>query len=165
MVKRKIESALNELRARDYFLLEADTNERSITHKLAEYLQQEFPQMDVDCEYNRHGRETKIIQVPRDNVNWDDTEARTVFPDIIIHKRGIDESNLLVVEVKKSSNPQTREFDRIKLMAFTAYPYNYQFGLLLEISVNGKPDKLQWYPKNVNEQEKEEGVANGWTRL
>ena len=43
----------------DFYLLEIGTNERSVAHKLAEYLQQEFPNRHVDCEYNRHGERIK----------------------------------------------------------------------------------------------------------
>lgn len=139
-----METALRKLRSNDSFLIQANTNERTISHKIAEYLQEEFPTRNVDCEYNRHGEEIKELEVPRDSINWDDTEAKTVFPDIIIHQRNTDEHNLLVIEVKKSSNAR-RQFDEIKLMSFTKDPYNYNFGLFLEINMNGPNDRLIWY--------------------
>jgi hypothetical protein len=52
-VERKVKCSINKLMEFDDFLLEKDVNERSITHKLAEYMQQEFKDWDVDCEYNR----------------------------------------------------------------------------------------------------------------
>ncbi len=144
-VRQKVQRALNRLRESDCFLIQANTNERTISHKLAEYLQAEFLPLKVDCEYNRHGEEIKRLEVPRDNINWDDTEARTVFPDIVVHERGNDEQNLLVIEVKKSSNAQNQQFDRIKLMAFTMPPYRYRFGLFLIISMDITPDYMKWY--------------------
>ncbi len=43
----------------DYFLVKNDVHERAMTHKLAEYLQLQFPDYDVDCEYNRVGEKRK----------------------------------------------------------------------------------------------------------
>ncbi len=145
-VKQKVQTALKRLREQDTFLIQANTNERTISHKLGEYLQVEFPRLKVDCEYNRHGDEIKRLLVPRDNINWDDTEARTVFPDIIVHERNNDKNNLLVIEVKKSSNKRN-EFDESKLEAFTKEPYSYSFGLFLEISMTNTDDSLKWYSK------------------
>src|SRR4030042_3754738 len=51
-IEYKIKIALGILFKNDSFLLEKDVNERSISHKLAEYLQEQFPDYDVDCEYN-----------------------------------------------------------------------------------------------------------------
>ena len=51
-VKERLETALKKLYVRDSYLLEHLAHERSITHKLGEYLQQLFPDYDVDCEYN-----------------------------------------------------------------------------------------------------------------
>ena len=110
-----VKSSLQKLRRLDKHLLDININERSITHKLAEYLKEYFPEFNVDCEYNRFKDIVKTIKLPNERINWNDTEAKTVFPDIIIHKRGIEEDNLLVIEVKKSSNVNSGDFDRIKL--------------------------------------------------
>ena len=75
-VKRRVIAAICALYRHDRELLDVDANERSITHKLAEHLQREFPGWHVDCEYNRVGREPRRL------------EAKTVFPDIIVHRRG-----------------------------------------------------------------------------
>src|SRR5258708_925486 len=45
---------IGELFAKDLCLLQIDVSERAITHKLAEYLQQRIPYLNVDCEYNRN---------------------------------------------------------------------------------------------------------------
>ena len=138
-------AALNRLRVQDLFLIQANTNERTISHKLAEYLQAEFPTLNVDCEYNRHGNEIKRLEVLNDNTLWDDTEAKTVFPDIIVHERNSDRNNLLVIEVKKSSNPRNNHFDEDKLIAFTMEPFQYKFGLFLKISMRDTNDSLKWF--------------------
>jgi len=58
-IKEKVEYCLQILREKDRDLLDIDVNERTITHKLAEYLQNQFPSYDVDCEYNRYEKDTK----------------------------------------------------------------------------------------------------------
>jgi hypothetical protein len=87
-------------------LLCIDVNERSITHKIAEYLQYNFKEWNVDCEYNRLGDKVKTLPKPI-KTNSNDTDAKTIFPDIIVHKRGKNE-NLLVIEVKKVGNTSER---------------------------------------------------------
>jgi len=139
-VKRKVERAIEILRKNDSFLIDNNANERSISHKLAEYLQQEFKEWHVDCEYNRIGDLIKKIEVPKDTITWDDTEQKTVFPDIIVHKRNTPD-NLLVIEIKKSNNTVKRDLDKRKLIAFTKDSngtedsYNYKFGFFICFNV------------------------------
>jgi hypothetical protein len=148
IVKEKVEAALRKLRSQDSFLIQMDTNERAISHKLAEYLQEEFLDWNVDCEYNRHGcdvKKLKNVSVPNESIGWDEPEAKTIFPDIIVHRRNTDENNLLIIEVKKSSNTVSRKTDKDKIIVLTKDEYRYRFGLLLEISVNNAADTLEWY--------------------
>lgn len=120
-VRRKLDKCLTTLLDRDRELLELDVNERSLAHKLAEYLQCEFPDWNVDCEYNRKFSIPKRLQghpFTTSDVPTDDTSGRTVYPDIIVHRRGVDD-NHLVVEIKKRSNRDDLEIDRGKLEGFT----------------------------------------------
>jgi len=98
-VKQKIIRAYRKLLRHDFYLLQVAANERSITHKFAEYLQREFPSYNVDCEYNRIGNDTKkldgllselkkVFSESKKEVPLDDEDATTVFPDIIVHHRG-----------------------------------------------------------------------------
>jgi hypothetical protein len=112
----RLSRAIGQLFANDRILFEFDVNERTLTHKLAEYLQQEFPEYNVDCEYNRNLSNIKTLKLPNSPNPWDDTEARTVFPDIIVHRRGTN-TNILVIEAKKTSGGD-EAFDLDKLRAF-----------------------------------------------
>jgi len=58
-IKEKVFNNIRLLIKNDFYLLEIGANERSVAHKLAEYLKQEFPNRHVDCEYNRHGERIK----------------------------------------------------------------------------------------------------------
>lgn len=43
----------------------------------------------------------------------------SVAPDIVVHQRRTDVNNLLVVEIKKASNTESKEYDNLKLQLFT----------------------------------------------
>ena len=118
-------------------LLTQDPNERSLTAKFAAYVQVEFAEWDVDCEYNRDGYYPKRLQLPVESVRSDDTQARTVFPDIIVHQRG-HPSNLLVLEAKKAHTANGGLRDRVKLQAFLRQ-LEYRFGAMLTFRTRG-PD-------------------------
>ncbi|WP_162999325.1 hypothetical protein [Burkholderia sp. Nafp2/4-1b] len=116
---RKIfESAIDSLCEVDRYLLRVDASERSISHRLAVHLTSRFPDFDVDCEYNRAGFEVKRLALRERTVRDYELEAVTVFPDIVVHKRGNNEFNLLVAEMKKSSSNVSHDYDFEKLRAF-----------------------------------------------
>ena len=144
-LKQRIDDAIEKLRQKDGVLLNIDVNERTISHKLAGYIQIELEGYSVDCEYNRYLYSTKILKIPKDPIRWKDLEAKPIFPDIIIHKRLSNDENLLVIEMKKLSNRQDRFFDKSKVKALTLPPFNYKFGLFLEIDVAKTNDSFEWY--------------------
>ena len=116
---QRIESALEQLLENDAVLLDIDVNERTIMYRLAMYVQQQFPDKHVDCEYNRDDVEPKRIQHLGLYPDAEDTEMKTAFPDLIIHERGTA-TNYLVCEAKKSSNHANRDSDYAKLRGYKA---------------------------------------------
>jgi hypothetical protein len=126
---------------RDSYLLEVNANERSMTHKFAEYLQDEFPDFNVDCEFNRQGSLPKELYITvASDIAENDEDAQTVFPDIIVHHRG-ERGNLLVIEAKKSGRDDTR--DRKKLDAFKAdEDYQYEYAVRMRFVTGKHPDIL-----------------------
>ena len=98
-IKEKIERAIRMLLKNDLFLLMNNLEELTISHKLAEYLQQEFPDWHVDVEYNRNKEQLKRL------------EEELFRPDIIVHIRNTN-NNLLAVEIKKSNNLKTLHVDK-----------------------------------------------------
>lgn len=113
--KRIIIRTLEKFLKEDSYLSDVDANERSQTHKIAEYLQQILPEYNVDCEYNRNLRQEKtlnffeIVNKIKDFLEDDSSsnelaghERTTVLKllEMITHRNIIaDESN----------NPQTRD--------------------------------------------------------
>lgn len=110
--------AIDRLIYVDRLLLELDANECSINHRLAVYIEAVFPGWNVDCEYNRREKDPKELDLPRDDVDWEDTEAKSIYPDIVVHIRGKPLLNLLVVEVKKSTSKRSPTHDFAKLHAY-----------------------------------------------
>jgi hypothetical protein len=152
-VKRVVEEALNDFYLNDSILLADKTNERTITHRLAEYLQRRLPGWTVDCEYNRWWkslapRHSKVAQI---DCTCDpprlDSEGGCVVPDIIVHHRRTDD-NLLAIEVKTRWNLDPH--DDCKLRAYTnASGLAYRFGLFLTLADLGVEPDLKWYPENA----------------
>ncbi len=104
----------------DSFLLKNKVNERSVSHKLGEYLQQQFPDWNVDCEYNKKGDATKILD---GMAECRDSLTDLVYPDIIVHKRDTNE-NLLIVEME--TKQENHECDRAKCELFTSNKGEYK---------------------------------------
>lgn len=126
-------TALQLLLDRDFDLLLLDANERAITHRFAMYLQDELPEWQVDCEYNRDGHNPKRVDLPHLYPTDDDTEGTTVFPDVIAHRRGREE-NYLVIEFKKMKPGYSDDVDKLKLRAYKA-DLNYTFTLFIAVGV------------------------------
>ncbi|WP_434643723.1 hypothetical protein PQ692_04845 [Thermoanaerobacterium thermosaccharolyticum] len=150
-----VKNALDKLYHNDRYLLEHDVNEQSITHRLAIYLEDVFFNYNVDCEYNRYGDDPKrlkgksfkkydkLFKCEIDRLIKEIDADKLAKPDIIVHKRGRNDQNLLVIEVKKSNNKDDN-YDILKLMIFTDkdYDLNYKYGLFIKLD---KEKELYWF--------------------
>lgn len=70
------------------------------------------------------------------------------YPDIIVHKRESNKSNLLIVEVKTPNDTQSAHFqtDFDKLRGFIReVPYSYKYGVHVYISASSC--SLVWYAR------------------
>jgi hypothetical protein len=142
-VEQRLERAARAFRKFDDHLLEVNANERSMTHKFAEHLQKEYPDYHVDCEYNRDGSEKKEIRSFQDaTTSTSDSDAATVFPDIIVHRRGTNAHNHLVIEAKKVPG-KSDTTDRKKLKVFLegeeSHGLAYSYGVLLCFHTGANP--------------------------
>lgn len=143
-VDERVREIIDQCLKKEIELLKVNANERSITHKVAEYLQGNFRKdgYDVDCEYNRDGYRTKKLQLVPRRIDSDEEDGETVFPDIIVHKRGTNDHNLVVIEAKKSTN-NDRGNDLKKLRAFKReLRYRLCYRLIVYVGKNVKPERL-----------------------
>jgi hypothetical protein len=127
-VKARVAVAIEAVFVNDGLLLEWDVGERTIAAWLASYLKGVFPAHDVDVEYNRHGLDPKKVGLP---VWCSNGGERLIIPDIVVHRRGTDHDNLLVIELKKTTNAESRDCDEAKVRAMKR-ELHYRYGVLID---------------------------------
>lgn len=105
--------------------IEAHVGERAIVFRFGLYFQQaldecgKFKDYNLDCEYNRNGTGPKTLPMVENRI----------FPDLILHQRGNNNNNLLVVEFKGWWNKnQKYDEDKIKAMISKNGRYQYREG-------------------------------------
>ncbi len=143
-LEKIIKESLEELKKTDWYLLENDVHEQSITSKLACYITQRMMLIQnsswhVDVEYNKNVNAPKSL--PRQG---------KVKPDIIIHRRGMnnengnEDNNLLIIELKKKPSQKEKADDIAKIKAFIEeLPYRFKYGVFIAIN----PIELIWYER------------------
>ena len=116
-------NAIREFYKKDYKLIDLQCNERSMMFRIGIYLYEHMKahnslnEYDLDCEYNRKGTNIKTL------------DEQNIIPDILIHKRGDDNMNLLVIEIKKSDNSIENDKEKLKKLTDTNGDYKYSLGL------------------------------------
>lgn len=133
----KVIAALQEFYAQERFLLERDLGERTLTHRLAVYVERHFAGWQIDCNYDRLGERT--LRLPRGStVSSDDHLGKSIYPDIVVHQRDIP-NNLLAIELRKDSNHQPIEHDQHKLRGLTDPHvwFAYEIGVLVTLAQHG----------------------------
>lgn len=139
-LKNSLIDALQELNTKDRYLLENDLRKRSIAARLAIYLQRDCEPFFVDVEYNRLGISAKLLGISEDCANYRDEHGEAkVFPDVIVHRRGPGGPNLMVLELKKTTNRRSPGCDRERVEAFLRPPFSYRCGAL--VTCESRPDR------------------------
>jgi hypothetical protein len=158
-LQRALFDALEELIAKDSYLLEHDLSERCIAARLSLYLQPRCEKYAVDVEYNRKGDSCKRLGLSDDCANYRDANGESlVVPDLIVHARGAAGPNLLVVELKKTSNTAGRGCDRERVHAFLQ-SLGYHCGALVECETrHGRAPctRVEWYVADGAAQQRDE---------
>lgn len=141
---KAVRLAVRALFRNDADLLERNVAERTVAARLAEYLGPYFPAHQTDVEYNRHGLEPKRVRLPQFCRGGG---TKRIFPDIVVHQRRHDKENLLVIQIKKETNHDSRTCDRAIIRAMK-HEFAYSFGLSIELPAGpGAKDRkpyLQW---------------------
>lgn len=129
-----LDTAVQSLIDRDHHLLgNARVNERALSFRLALHLQAQLPDWDVDCEYNGWATPCHAMKHVVTPTHAAATEARTIYPDIAVHRRDTGH-NLALIEVVKSESRFGHHQDMKKLKAYKAQ-MGYEFALLLTLGV------------------------------
>ena len=105
------------------------------------YLELRFPKYRVNVEYNRHGLHPKRLNLPSYG------GEKLILPDVVVHRQGHDENNLLVIQVKKESNNESRDYDRA-VIAGMKRDYGYTWGVLIDLpagpGATNRKAHLEW---------------------
>ena len=131
------------------FLREKNGNhhvgERSIVFRLAHYMQNimdispAFENYVLDCEYNRNGVHAKVLP----------SFPHGVYPDVIIHNRGNNDNNLLILEVKSYWNTDnTQDVQKIREFLDAKGEYHFSFGVSLIIKKHRKDVQVDLISSN-----------------
>ena len=151
-----LRSSIKEFYARDFYLIDDmhKVHEQAIAHRIAHYFENIvakntptfYVEYNFDVEYNKNFNDPKFIflqcfQCPDKNCscrNYIEPKTKS-RPDFLIHKRGSNEQNCLVVEFKKwDSKPEDIQYDINKLKYFTCSKgeYKYLLGCLVLLKEN-----------------------------
>lgn len=86
----------------------------------------------VDCEYNRHGIDTKRVPSLKDLPRRGGKRTGAATPDIVVHRRGREGPNLIAIEVKRLEDDPGD--DKMKLRGYKQPPLNYEHAFHLRVS-------------------------------
>lgn len=152
-LNKKILSSLYQVYVNDEYLIEFEPDEdmddhndtkhhvgeRAVVFRFAHYLQNEINAdngiegYSVDCEFNRNTKDLKKLPLPHKTNNKEGSDL--VIPDVVVHYRGTNDYNLLVMEFKTYWNTD-QSHDEDKIIGFTSqndvYKYKYGVTVLLE---------------------------------
>jgi hypothetical protein len=142
-VAAKLDRAIATVMERDRSVVADGRNERAVAHRLAIYLQDEFPRWHVDCEFNRQGknRERKKVAAKRPYLppSRRGSKYALVDPDVNVHRRGPDGPNLLAIELKVAGSSDLKR-DRAKLKAYLTEPHlRYTYAVLVTYYTGANP--------------------------
>ncbi len=142
-LKRLVTQALDKLYQKDFELIKKSVGERSIAFRLGVIMEclkndnTDFKGYDLDTEYNKNKDEFK--KTP--------SKPNGAMPDLILHKRGNNWNNLLIIEVKRPKKYSGRTSDRQKLKDFTNKKgvYRYGLGIFIILGTTRGKVKLEYY--------------------
>jgi hypothetical protein len=127
-IKGAIASALERVYSQDISLIDKRAHERSIAFRFGLYFSEIIKQtsfgndaeLTIDFDYNRNGEGVKDMQ--------GFSLSHGVYPDIIFHRRGYNNKNIVAFEFKGYWTAKGK--DEEKLIGFTHPTHNdYQYGL------------------------------------
>lgn len=141
-LKPVLTEGLRRLIVTEWDLAVVGANERTITSHLSRILHGlGVPWwLSVDHDYNRHLLNEKRAWL---EVTPSPLE-RGIVPDIVIHRRGVDDDNLLAVEAKRAARCEPH--DEAKVRALLREPYLYRAGLLLALGITASRNESYWEP-------------------
>ena len=131
------QKAKNEFLEKEKTIIKNDTNERTLTQRLAFYLELQlrknikYENYSVDCEYNRKEKDIKRLKFGKN------TDKKEIYPDIIVHQRKI-KNNLIAIEMKKTTSRNTdkiKDIEKLEALTDRKNDYHYTLGIYFELDI------------------------------
>ena len=138
------EKAKNEFLEKEKTIIKNDTNERTLTQRLAFYLELQlrknikYENYSVDCEYNRKEEDIKRLKFGKN------TDKKEIYPDIIVHQRKI-KNNLIAIEMKKTTSRKTdkiKDIEKLKALTDEKNCYSYILGIYFELDITDNNNNI-----------------------
>ena len=131
-MRNRLLNALHTFSRDERQLLESGVREDALSHRLAIHVAREFPDWDVDAEYDK----MHIDGIPSaKKYIASDGREHDAIPDIIVHRRQVM-NNFLAIEIKKIGNQRGRDRDFVKLKAYR-HQLGYLFAVFVELGIAG----------------------------
>jgi hypothetical protein len=140
-VTGKIAECVDRLYENEKALFERNLCERCLMFRLAYYLQKEFPDHFVDCEFNK----VLVSDSNTDKMIFGELDKRIgkMYTDIVVHKRDSNgKGNLVCMEIKRTKKGIESDIERLKMMTSNSgieymgkrYIYAYDYGFFIYLS-------------------------------
>ena len=116
------EKAKNEFLEKEKSIIKNDTNERTLTQRLAFYLELQlrknikYENYSVNCEYNKDGEDIKRLKFGKN------AKRKKIYPDIIIH--------------------QVKEIEKLKALTDEKNGYCYVLGIYFELDITDNNNNI-----------------------
>ncbi len=141
-----VNESLNSLYINEKYLFDNNSSEQSKVFYFAVYFMQKLKEYgwyldyNVDCEYNKNcfnERNCKMVKV--------EDKYHRIIPDFILHKRGDNKSNKLVIEFKNAKRMSKSDLYKLKALTYKNdnYDDNYNYKLGLFIKFNQKRENVE----------------------
>ena len=141
------EKAKNEFLEKEKTIIKNDTNDRTLTQRLAFYLELQlrknikYENYSVDCEYNRKEEDIKRLKFGKN------TDKKEIYPDIIVHQRKI-KNNLIAIEMKKTTSRNTdkiKDIEKLEALTDRKNDYHYTLGIYFELDITDNNNIINFF--------------------
>ena len=129
---QRLAEAITDL-FRNEHLRYAAPGERAVMAELYVRVRERFPEYQVNGEYDRRERAVKDLIYPDAAGDMDEAD---IVPDLIVHRVGTQDHNLLVVEAKRHTNRDfAKDMWKLRGMTDLAGRYAYAVGVHLVLNI------------------------------
>lgn len=141
------EKAKNEFLEKEKSIIKNDTNERTLTQRLAFYLELQlrknikYENYSVNCEYNKDGEDIKRLKFGKN------AKRKKIYPDIIIHQVKIKD-NLIAIEMKKTTSRNTekiKDIEKLEALTDRKNDYHYTLGIYFELDITDNNNIINFF--------------------